>query len=86
MVVSKHTRGHPNIWGLPYIQGLSKHMGGIPTYTGHPNILDSKCMGVYGHSFSLTKHTFFVLCMFRGHPNIWGVFKDIGVSKHIGGI
>ena len=28
--------------------------------------------GAYGHPISLTKHAFFVLCMYRGHPNIWG--------------
>ena len=50
---------------------------------------------------SLKKHAFFVLCMYRGHPNIWGVqmyrgHKETpmyvsnpniwGASKHRGGI
>ena len=29
---SKHTGGHPNLWGCPNIWGICKHMGGIQTY------------------------------------------------------
>ena len=46
------------------------------------------CMGIYGHPLSLTKHAFFVWCMYRGnpkhHPNIWGHLNILGVSKHTG--
>ena len=50
----------------------------------------SKCMGAYGHSLSVTKHAFFVLCMYgasKHYPNIQGVSKDsnMGTSKHAGG-
>ena len=82
---SKH-RGHPNVWVHPTIQGgiwgASKDTGshpnmrGIQTY-GASNIQGaskhmgaSKCMGAYGHPPSLTKHAFFELWMYRGHPNI----------------
>ena len=60
MRVSKHTGGHPNMRGI-------QSYGGIPTYKGA-----SKCMGAYGNPLSLTNHAFFVLCMYRGHPNMWG--------------
>ena len=76
-VVSKHGV-HPNIWGHPNIQGVSKHIG-------HSNIHGaSKCMGAYGHSLSMTKHDFFVLCMYRQHANIIQTYR--GMSKHTGGI
>ena len=58
-------RGHPNIWGeckhegCPNIQGVHLNIQGA-----------SECMGAYGHPLLLTKHAFFVLCMYRGHPNI----------------
>ena len=85
----KTYRGHPNIQGYvqtygmcPNIQGVSKHMGA------------SKCMGTYGHSLSVTKHAFFVLCMYSGHPNIidtyrgyphiWGCPDIQGTAKHKG--
>ena len=80
-------RGHPNIWGCPNIQGgiwgesndtgSHPNMRCIQTY-GASNIQGaskhmeaSKCMGAYGHPLSLTNHAFFVLCMYRGHPNIF---------------
>ena len=59
-------RGHPNIWGIPIYRGAFKHMKASKVMGA------SKCMGAYGHPLSLTKHVFFVLCMYRGHPNIWG--------------
>ena len=60
---SKDTGSHPNMrgiqtYGASNIQG-SKHMGA------------SKCMGAYGHPLSLTRHAFFMLCMYRGHPNVF---------------
>ena len=82
---SKHTGGcpnigstqtcrvHPNIWGCsnicghPNIQGVSKHTGGAFKHT-----MDIQMYGAYGHPLSLTKHAFFVLFMYRGHPNVWG--------------
>ena len=90
---SNHTEGCPNI------QGACRHTGGVQIYEGiqtwgHLNILDgiqtygaSKCMGAYGHPHSLTKHAFFVLCMYRGHPNIIqadGGIQTYGMSKHMG--
>ena len=64
-------------------------MGGIQTYggaskhEGHPNIQgSSKCMGAYGHSLSVTKYAFFVLCMYVGHPNIKG-YPNIWECPHI---
>ena len=53
-------RGCPNIGWHLNIQGTPKHTGGIQMY------------GAYGQPLSLTKHAFFVLCMCRRHPNIWG--------------
>ena len=82
---SKQIRGCPNIWGIQTEMGASEHMGaskhtgaskhmgvskhtgGIQTYGGH------QMYGAYGHPLSLTKHAFFVLRMYRGHPNIWGI-------------
>ena len=84
-----------------YVQQASKHhpniQGAIQTYGGYPNIQGaSKCIGAYGHTLSLTNHAFFVLCMYRGHPNIIKTYrghpniyrasKHMGVSKHTGGI
>ena len=83
MGASKHTGGiqtyrghpniqrvHPNIWGHPIIQGVSTH-GGIQTYRGHPNV-----WGIWT-PLSVTKHAFFVLCMYRGHPNILQTYGNI---------
>ena len=66
---SKDTGSHPNMrgiqtYGASNIQGASKHMGA------------SKCLGAYGHPLSLTKHAFFVLCMYRGHPNIFCIILN----------
>ena len=63
MGASKHTGGHSNIWGHPNIQGT------IQTYGVSKLMGASKCIGAYGHPLSLTKHAFFVLCMYRGHQN-----------------
>ena len=56
----------------------------------------SKCMAAYRHPLNLTKHAFFVLCMYRGHPNIiqtymghpnmWEAFKHGGCPNIQGGI
>ena len=77
--------GHPNIWWHPNIQGASKCMGHIHTplvwqsklslcywYTGGIHMY-----GAYGHPPSLTKHAFFVLCMYRGHPNVIQTYGGI---------
>ena len=94
---SKHTGCHPNIWGHPNIQGVIQTYAGIQSYKGiqiyggHPNIWGaSNCMGAYGHPLSLIKHAFFVLCMYRGHPNIIKTYREHpniwGMPKHTGGI
>ena len=98
---------HPNIQGgiqtygecpnIPVASkhvGVSKHMGAIWTYRGHPNIWGIQMYGVYGHPFSLTKHAFFLLFMYRGHPNIIKTYGGIQTyggcpniqwsSKHVG--
>ena len=56
--------------------GAFKHTGGHPNIWGHPNV-----QGIWT-PLSVTKDAFFVLCMYRGHPNI---FQTYGASKH-GGI
>ena len=103
---SKHTAGAskyngwcPNIGGIQTwvvskhgghanIQGVSKHMGA------------SECRVAYGHPISVTKHAFFVLLMYRGHPDVWGHMDTpfiwqsmlslccvcMGASKHTGGV
>ena len=43
----------------------------------------SKCMGAYGHPLSLTKHAFFVLCMYRGHPNIIKTYGGIQIYRDV---
>ena len=73
MGVSKH-EGHPNIQvaskhrGHPNIQGMSTHMGALKCTGGHPNI--QECPHIWGiwTPLSVTKHAFFVLFMYRGHP------------------
>ena len=65
--------------------GGCPNMRGIQTYRGHPNVW-------YGHSLSGTKHAFFVLCMYGGHPNIIQTYRKCpniqtykgGASKHMG--
>ena len=72
--------------------GVSKHTGGMQSYGGIQTYGVPKHMGAYRHPFSLTKHAVFVLCMYRGHPNIWGhtniwvVSKPMGACKHTGGV
>ena len=73
-VVFKHGR-HANIQGAVQTYGVksvassathmgaSKLTGGVQTWVASIHIGASKCMGVYGHPLSLTKHAFFVLCM-----------------------
>ena len=83
MGISKHTGGHPNMWGCPNIwghlniQGAFKHMG------------SSKCIGAYGQPLSLTTHAFFVLCIFNGvskdHQNIQGGIQTYGECPNIQG-
>ena len=88
---SKDTGEHPKIWGCPNIWGHPNICGGVQTYGGYLNIQGaskhigaSKCIGAYGHPLSLTKHAFFVLCMYRGHPNIIKTCRKI--SKHMGDV
>ena len=105
--ISKHTGGiqtyvvYPNIWGISKHTGASKHMwwvsniwrpsehtGGVQTYRG------LQMYGAYGHPLSLIKHTFFVLSMYRRHPNIIKTYRGhpkyvercqtYGASKHMG--
>ena len=73
MRVSKH-EGYPNILGCPHILGIQTY-GDIQTYRG-----PSKHMGhpsVWGiwTPLSVTKHAFFVLCMYREHPNIIQTYR-----------
>ena len=78
--ICPHTFGHPHVWMSLILLDATIHLAA------------SKHMGAYGHPLSLTKHAFFVLLMYRGHPNIWeaskhmGVSKDTGASKHTEGI
>ena len=44
----------------------------------------SNVWGAYGHPHSLKKHAFFMLCMYSGHPKIWGYPNIQGASKHMG--
>ena len=70
----KHTAGCSNMWSIQ-TYGVSKH-------EGHPNMQGAcKCMRAYGHYLSVTKHAFFVLCMYGG---IQTLSKHTGVSKHMG--
>ena len=82
--VCKCTGGHPNIWGCPNIWGHPNIQGVHPNIWWHLDIQGaskhtggSTCMGAYEHPLSLTKHTFFVLCMYRGHPNIIQTYGGI---------
>ena len=82
MEVSKHTGGIQTYWGVQ-TYGTSKHTG------VHPNIWGIQMYGVYGHPLSLIKHAFFVLCMYRGHPNIiqnMGAVQIYRAVQHTGGI
>ena len=57
MGASKHTGGHPNIWGMSEHMEASKHMQSVQTYRGCPNIWGIK-------TYEVSKH--------MGHQNIWG--------------
>ena len=93
---------HQNIWGSPNIQGAPKHTGGHPNIWGHSNMggiqTYRECIQTYEGiqmyrviwtPLTLTKHAFFVLCLYRGHPTIIqtyrGASKHMGVSKNTGG-
>ena len=60
--------------------GASKHTGGVQTDRG------IQMYGGIWTPLSLKRYAFFVLCMYRGYPNIWGHPTLCGVSKHTGGI
>ena len=79
---SKHM-GHANI------QGVSKHKGGIQAYGWCPNMGGLQtyrgCPNIWGHSnmqgaSHILGHAFYVLCMYRGHPNITQTYSR--VFKH----
>ena len=77
METSKHTGQCQHIWGHSNIQGPSKHMG-------HPNV-----WGMWT-PHSVTKYAFFVLCIYRGHPNIIQTYRGcpniLRAYKHVGGV
>ena len=98
---SQHMGDIQTYGGYPNIHEASKHMWGVFKIMGHSNIQGSskhmgasKCIGAYGHPLSLTKHALFVLCMYRGHPNIiktyrehpnmWGVQTYGGIQTYRG--
>ena len=58
--------------------GASKDTGGCPNIQGV-----YKCIGVIQ---TPSKHTFFMLCMYREHPNIWGCPNIQGAYKCMGAI
>ena len=79
MGVSKHTGGHPNIWGASkhtggvQTYGASKHIGGHPNIWGHSNICGgaSKHMVASKHT-GAWKHMEVSKCMGAyGHPLVW---------------
>ena len=104
MVGCPHMFGHPlYVWkpsiclAAPCMFGCCQMYGGIQRYEGYPNIWGlskhtgaSKCMGAYGHPFSLTKHAFFVLYMYSRHPNIFptcgGIQTYGSIHTYSGGI
>ena len=61
------------------IGGIQSY-GGIQTYRGCTNVWADR------HPLSLTKHAFFVLCMYREHSDMWGNPNIQGASKHMRGI
>ena len=62
---SKHMEAFKHTGGASKHMAASKHMGA------------SKCMGGIWTSLSLTKHALFVLFMYRGHPNVWGIWTPL---------
>ena len=102
MGVSKHVggfqtyRGHPNIKGASKMWVVSKHMGASKHTVGASKHMGIQMYGDIWTPLSLTKHAFFVLCMYgtsKHHQNIQRVIQTYvrgvqtdGVSKHTGGI
>ena len=76
--------GHPNIWECPHIFrghqniGVPKHTGEYPNIWGIQTCRGCPNMGGIQTYSGLSKH--------MRHPNILGVSKHMGASKHMGGI
>ena len=73
--VSKHTEGCPNIWGHTTTQGCP-NIGGTQTYRASKH---GRCPNI-----QVDIQTY-VGVQTWGHPNIQGVSKHMGASKHTGG-
>ena len=58
-------------------RGVQTYRGCIQAYGG------IQMYGAYGHPLSLTKHAFFVLCLYRG---IQTSYKHIGGIQTYGGV
>ena len=71
-----------NIWGCPNIQETSKNMGHQNIWGASNHMGASKCMESLWTPLSLTKHAFFVLCVYSRHPNIFQTYME--ASKHRG--
>ena len=67
-------RGHPNI--TQTYSRVFKHME-VSKHKGHPNMQRHPNVWGHGHSLGVTKHVFFVLCMYGGIQTL---------SKHTGGV
>ena len=80
MYVWGASRHYPNIQGMSKHRGHSNIQGAIHIYGGIQLYGASKCMGHMDTPYC-DKACFFVLCMYRGHPNI---FQTYGTSKHMG--
>ena len=64
------------------IQTSSKHTGGLQTYGSVQTYGGIQMYWAYGHPLSLIKHVFFVLCMYKRHPNIWGIQTYGGIQTY----
>ena len=76
MGVSKHTVGHPNIWGCPNKWEHPNIQGVHPSILGHPNVW------AYGHPLSLRKHAFFLLYMCGGIQMYGAYGHPLSLTKH----
>ena len=105
--IIKTYKGHPNMWGVqtygryPNILGHHNICGGVQTYGAIWTYrgVSRQTWGIHMYGgiwtpFSLIRHAFFVLCMYKGaskhHQNIevaskiCGDVQTYGVSKHTG--
>ena len=88
MGASKHMKASKHMGAFKHTGGASKHMA-ASKHTG-----DIQMYGRYMDTPCLTKHAFFVLGMYRGHPkiiqtygvhpNTWGCPSIHGTFKHMG--